>query len=509
FLRFGRWRKGSFWHGVPFFKTGQFDLQSTVHLLLFDFLAIPSCTISAETLRVRPVTDHLRNMVTNAGLLKKFRLKQEVLLAHQKKTIAIGALLVIAMSGCRSIQPYIQTYTQMPATHYVFVMPEGRETLPCVKEFIAFKQEQGFMPEVLSFSMALSPDERCIFVQEQLAQRKPNGNSYAYVLFIATEEELPMGPWKFEGHDQTVVSDIPLLLGKAIIPEETIRDEDWSDAYSSKFPWIPGRIPFSDEDVLETIFSSTRQYFTQPETSKPHALLGAERFMCMSDFSLVMGRAKRAFIKQGWESILFAQDGPADVRVGKSKEDESVVRISARTAADPNIVVLYDVTIDKAFVRYWARHVPRVVYIGAHSCLFSADNNISIGRYLVSSYAINALSENLNPDRPAVLMTTGCSVGKPNNDLLKKLFSEKWICCFVGTSETIDPYPLWAGIGAEINIAKSMADGMSPGMALRATRDCYFDQSKRKLSSKKAWMIRRNLFSFVIYGDPSVTFPIP
>lgn len=413
------------------------------------------------------------------------------------------------MFGCRSIQPYIQTYTQMPATHYVFVMPEGRETLPCVKEFIAFKQEQGFIPEVLSFSMGMSPSDRCIFVQEQLAQRKPNGNSCAYVLFIATEEELPMGPWKFEGHDQTVVSDIPLLLGKAILPEETIRDDDWSDAYSSKFPWIPGRIPFSNADVLETIFSSTRQYFTQPATSKPLALLGAERFMCMSDFSLIMGKAKRAFIKRDWESILFAQDWPSDVRLGKVKEDESVVRISTRSIEDPNIAILYDVTIDKAFMEYWARHAPRIVYIGAHSCQFFDDNNVSIGRYLVSSYAMNALPNNLGPNSPSVLMTTGCSVGRPSNSLLEKLFSEQWICCFVGASETSAPYPLWAGIGAEINIAKSIAEGLSPGLALRATRDCYYDQSKSRITSKKAWQIRRNLFSFVIYGDPSVTFSIP
>lgn len=125
----------------------------------------------------------------------------------------LATVVVTILFKHQSLERHIDDYRQVKPKRFLLVMPQGRELLPCVVDFIAFKRGQGFTVDVLTFDTAsLSPRERCLFVQTCLAEQQPPRREHAFLLFLASNDELPMGPWKIQGVEQPIISDLPLLV---------------------------------------------------------------------------------------------------------------------------------------------------------------------------------------------------------------------------------------------------------------------------------------------------------
>ncbi len=156
------------------------------------------------------------------------------------------ALLLLVLPACHSIEPYLAQYATVDARRYVIVAPTGRDRLPCVQRFVSRKESEGFDVRLVTFPNAGSTRERLTTVRRQLNVHRPVGESLAYVLFLASHEELPMGPWKIEGSERTIRSDLPVLCGHTD-PSIRLTESDWWSAVGHELRWVPGRIPFTVE----------------------------------------------------------------------------------------------------------------------------------------------------------------------------------------------------------------------------------------------------------------------
>jgi hypothetical protein len=107
------------------------------------------------------------------------------------------------------------------------------------------------------------------------------------------------------------------------------------------------------------------------------------------------------------------------------------------------------------------------------------------------------------------LVTTGCYTGYPGNAAIVELFRRGWIAAFAGSTMNNGPSPLLPAVRAEVNIAYFLARGLPLGLAIQATKEAYDSESLRSVGH---WFLpstrrqkRKNLLSYVVYGDPSLT----
>ena len=177
----------------------------------------------------------------------------------QQYTMAIFGVFLLWISGCVSIDKQVEKYQQLDLKHYVIVHPEGRRSTPEYQEFALWKTQQGYTVEWISFDPKASPQERFISVSQQLKVAHPGTGQSAYLLIAASHEELPMGPWKPVHTNIEILSDLPLLSGKADLGE-TLHDSDWRPALTFPPPWIAGRIPYKNPEVAAAALNSARLF---------------------------------------------------------------------------------------------------------------------------------------------------------------------------------------------------------------------------------------------------------
>jgi hypothetical protein len=171
------------------------------------------------------------------------------------------------------------------------------------------------------------------------------------------------------------------------------------------------------------------------------------------------------------------------------------------------------------FLERWSRGNPQVVYVVSHSNLLGDLDGRPIeglGDYLLSADAFSAIQADRpdyhRPATPAVLVTTGCATGAPDNALLEVLFAKGWLVGFIGSTETNGPLPFVAAVRSEVHMGDVLSRGMPLGPALRAVEWTYYADSLGPLSwieqsaarDATEAMIATNLVSYVIYGDPSL-----
>ena len=423
----------------------------------------------------------------------------------------IGCWLVLWASGCVSIEQQSQRYQQLQPQRYVIVHPEGRETVPEYIEFARWKSQQGYAIEWIPFSMAASPEQRFRSVSQQLKKRRPAAGDSAYLLIAATDEELPMGPWQPAGTDLTIRSDLPLLAGREVLGGR-LEAADWQPAIAFPPAWICGRIPYEDPEVVAAALKSARIF--QQKQGPRSALLGSERFAVASDASLVMAGVRNDLKALDWNTHLFNEDWPRDREL-----DEMTANITATTKHDQGETV-WKFKLNWSFISSWKTTSPDLVYVISHSSGFT-DNGIryvGAGDQLFTPRAffywnnkeVNPLDEKLSPATPAIFLTTGCTMGDPENPILELMTVKGWAAAIVTGTHNTAPLPLFAAIRAERSAPLYFAAGLTVGQSHHATLNAYLQDSRWDPGNwllypwaKKAKL--QNVLGLTIYGDPSIS----
>ena len=423
----------------------------------------------------------------------------------RRLTLATFAVVALVAADCRSVDPYLERCAALAPDRYVIVLPETRRGSPVVEQFADGKRNDGFAIEFVAFDPAAAPRRRLAHVARELDARRPQSGELAYVLFLAGADELPMGPWRIAGLEEPVESDLPLLLGE-LDPDVPLEEATWSRAMRAAFPWVPGRIPFTDEAALRAALG-LRPAVAPSRT----ALLGSERFAVWGDTALVMAWARSELTTRGWSAVTFAEDWPADVALGEADDDTLRERFSAAglQVADGGPVPHADLL----FVTCWAATGPDVVYVNSHgSSLFGT---VTVGDYLFSESKLDRLAAAAaagdaavaTPGRPAIVVIAACKAGGPASALTSRLFRDGWASVLIASTAPTHPTPLWAAVRAEIDIAAALASGLPVGLRMRAVRESYFDDARctwsYHLLDSTAPEVAHNLLALTLYGDPS------
>ena len=113
------------------------------------------------------------------------------------------------------------------------------------------------------------------------------------------------------------------------------------------------------------------------------------------------------------------------------------------------------------------------------------------------------------PATPALLLTTGCTTGHPDNPLLGDLALGGWVASICTSTHQNGPMPLIAAIRAERCAPRYLSEGLSVGLAQQATLGAYLSDSVLDplgwVLSPWSWNQRAvNVLSYVVYGDPSL-----
>jgi len=370
--------------------------------------------------------------------------------------------------------------------------------------------------------------ERMTTVQSRLAEKRPGDGQYAYSLILADHDELPMGPWDVDG-EATIFSDIPYYLGVTIRKTEELVREIWEPAFHQDFPWIMARIPYSKPELVEGALRAAirmSELGASGASGAPAAMLGAERFAVWSDSSRILRRARDALRARDWVAILYGADAPHDVPLVAGSDEEGERQRQALEVLMGSASQDFRPLDSKLrFMGHWSRASPSLVYVLSHSHFWGTDHLDKIiehlfepsfprliGEYLIDTENLETLSSTHGsswgqPERPAVFVTTGCDVGHPDNPIHGELFVNTWIAAFIAATESSGPIPLTPAINAEVNIARFIGEGLPIGIAVKAVRECYRDQSPWAMTYwlyPSARLFRVNLFSYVLYGDPTL-----
>ena len=423
------------------------------------------------------------------------------------------------LSGCVSWRAQAQRYADLAPERYVIVHPEGREQWPAVEELMARKRGEGYRVERVAFDPELEPEERFLEVSRALVERRGPAGESAYLLILASHAELPMGPWTTTGAPEGILSDLPLLAGHDRLGGRLL-GRDWQAAVAFPPPWLAGRVPWDDERRVAALLEGAREL--ERSEDPPSALLGTERFLVPRDASWVMGVVDEDLERLGWESILFAEDPPFE-----RSFDE---KVGYRPTLDEKGEVLSKEPMYFGFTACWATEAPQLVYLISHASSLTArvpgeagapDGEVKLigaGRKLLEpltflKYAEAEVHEQLEtpkaPAIPALLVTTGCTTGHPDNPLLGGFARGGWVACIWTSTHLNSPLPLIAAIRAERCVPRYLSGGLTVGMAHQAALSAYLDDSLRDplcwILSPWSWNQRAvNVLSYVIYGDPSL-----
>ena len=430
----------------------------------------------------------------------------------QQYTVAIFWFFLLCTSGCVSIEKQAGKYQRLELKKYVIVHPEGRRSTPEYQEFALWKTQQGYTVEWISFDPKASPQERFISVSQQLKVAHPGTGQSAYLLIAASQEELPMGPWQISGTDLTIASDLPLMAGREELGGR-IAPKDWKPALDFPPTWICGRIPYQHPEVVATSLRSARIFH---ENVKPvSALLGTERFAISNDSSMIMAGVRDDLKDLNWKTYLFNQDWPRDQKI----DDKTVNVTATKTEGNQKTISKFD--IEWSFISSWNFNSPDIVYIISHSSKGSGKDDIQFigaGNQLFHPQAFllwndpkfNTRHEQRSPATPAVFLTTGCTMGTPNNSMLNLMAREGWTAAILTSTHDTAPLPLFAAIRAERAAPLYFAENLTVGQSIHATLNAYLKDSKWDPVN---WLLYpwvknaklQNVLGVTIYGDPSIS----
>ena len=423
----------------------------------------------------------------------------------------IGCWLVLWASGCVSVERQTQRYQQLDPQRYVIVHPEGRETVPEYIEFARWKSQQGYSIEWIPFSTAASPEERFRSVSQQLKKRRPTDGQSAYLLIAATDEELPMGPWQPAGTDLTIRSDLPLLAGREDLGGR-LETSDWQPAVAFPPTWICGRIPYEDPEVVAAALKSARIF--QEKQGPRSALLGSERFAVASDAALVMAGVRNDLQALDWSTHLFNEDWPRDLELDEKSVDVTITSENGRRKRVTKF------RIEWGFISCWKSTSPDIVYVISHSSGFTENGIRYVGAgdqlfaprdfQLWNDSDFNTSTEQGSPATPAIFLTTGCTMGNPENPMLELMTEKGWAAAIITGTHNTAPLPLFAAIRAERSAPLYFAAGLTVGQTHHATLNAYLEDSNWDPGN---WLLYpwarkaklQNVLGLTIYGDPSIS----
>ena len=86
--------------------------------------------------------------------------------------------LLPILCSCNHTGSYVRHYSLISPERLIVILPQEREDVPVVKEYLAHKEQQGYSVEVIAFSSDLPEAERMTTVQSRLAEKRPGDGQY-------------------------------------------------------------------------------------------------------------------------------------------------------------------------------------------------------------------------------------------------------------------------------------------------------------------------------------------
>ncbi len=422
-----------------------------------------------------------------------------------------------ALASCTIHPPDLRrTFAARPREYWVVAPPE-RECLPELQLLLEHKRAEGLHVELVGLDPARTSAANWERVRARLAARP--GREPAFLLVLATPQELAMGPWTLEEGGARVASDLPLALELPLEEARTL-----SRAELERPPrWIVGRVPWAERAVVARALRSASEY--ADGTRERSALLGARRFLLPGDSSAALARARAELVRFGVDGELWADAPPRDRALGEcTRRAERTVwielhstqwRVHERADDAPYGSTLQPARVSELvstdFVERWVEREPALVYLLAH-----ANSGLhSMGRALLGTSVLAGWDARAGgaraPQRPALLLASGCAIGDPAEPLLRELFARGFVAACAASTAENGPLPLGPALDAERDVAAFLAQGAPLGSAAAWTKRVY-DRAARRTLSWWLWPFAReiwatNLASYVVYGDPALALP--
>jgi hypothetical protein len=389
---------------------------------------------------------------------------------------------VVISSTSPSCRPPPPDYA---GSSYIIVAPEG--LIGEVADLVAFKQSQGFLVETVSLEdilTTMSGDDGAEKVRNYLINSYAENPGKEFVLLVGSMATMPM---RIAHTDPTgdASYDVPTDYYYQELTCEWDWDGDgkygeWEDDmtpancdYKAE-AWV-GRLPWDNPSDIEVMVDTIIKFETD-ESDRMKRAIGASAIISEPcDAALFLELAKSTdMIISGYSSISLYEECPS------LNPDFELTRY--------NFLGQWE-ALEPGFVAWFSHGDSQGSYISYNGWdTFIDTHNLPQGV------------------APAIAATSGCTVGDPEVESLGRvLVREGVVAGFLGssrvTSEGTNPLPAYSAQYAMFRNFILKRQGLSAAVANGME---YYVEHEKPMTNVSGPDFNRNIFEFMIYGDPAV-----
>jgi hypothetical protein len=401
-------------------------------------------------------------------------------LASKVFATVFATLCLFSTTSCRPPAPSYAGYG------YLIIAPQ--QAMPVLGDFTHFKVTQGFLVDMVSVEEILTTSpgndgpEKIRNYLKGYATLTPERE---FVLLVGSMDTVPMRIAHTDPNDH-YDSDVPTDFYYEDLTANWDADgdgffgeygDDMSQATEDYEAEVyVGRIPWDEPEQIQSICDTIIQYEEDTSARMKRALVAGATIAVDCDTPIVSSMAKTLVFKpSGYETTVLYENCPS---------------------AKPD----YELTMGN-FLGQWDAIDPGFVFMFSHGSPY--------GAYLHSSWDTFIDIYNLPQGvQPAVIATAGCSIGSPDSDppSLGRVLVREGICAsFLGASRITDygdnPFPVLFG-GAEY--MSSLIWNREALAEAKMSFIEYYTKRERVPDNMPGPDFHRNLFDFMLYGDPSI-----
>ena len=420
--------------------------------------------------------------VLTPGRTGKVPLLARRLRRHLILLIIIGSCCGIGTSCIRPPKSSYEGY------RYLIIAPQT--AMVAVQDFADYKESKGFLVDLVSLEEILtsSPGEDDPEkIRNYLVGYSALTLEREFVLLVGSIDTIPMRIAHTDPNDHDA-SDVPTdfyyedLTGNWDADGDGYFGEYGEDMNQATEDYgaevYVGRIPWDENEQIQSICSTIIQYEEDTSARMKHALVAGATIEFDCDTSIPMNMAKvLIFNPSGYATTTLYENCPS---------------------ANPD----YDLTMEN-FLWQWDTINPGVVFMFSHGNPHAS--TLGPGSWWEHYIDINNLPQG---EQPAVVSGFGCAIGSPDSylpSLGRTLVRDGIAASFLGASRNTwygdNPLPvLFGGVQSALSLIWN-------GEALVEAKIRWIDyyaKTERVPHNMPGPEFHQNLFLLMLYGDPSI-----
>ncbi|MDP7087656.1 MAG: hypothetical protein QF360_08545 [Phycisphaerales bacterium] len=231
---------------------------------------------------------------------------------------SLATLCLAAMAGaggCRSIDRTHEEYRSIATKTLVVLAGTSLGELDAQQAYLEHKARQGWVVTWVDLPESSDAQQDLQNVRETLKAHQPEQGA-AFVLLIGGPASIPMGPWRIDGVEEPIWSDLPLLMHGVAAPRigECIDARMVEEMFQKPPRWCVGRIPYDDPRLVDRILRTSIR-FDEVDDREPVAMLTAPRMGAPHIISMIMDEAREHLESAGFDATLYGEDTPRDQKL--------------------------------------------------------------------------------------------------------------------------------------------------------------------------------------------------